>query len=162
MEKFNSLLFKIEKVIGQIMLAALLILIVINIILRYMFNMPLFWSEEISNALFIWMGFIGMAYAQGNSSLIALTTLSDKFSGTTKKFVDLFNDLIIAAVVITMFYYSITVWPYLMITPALKIHEGFIYICVPISFGLMIVHQLLKITGNLVNIKMSRTGKGGH
>lgn len=160
MEKISSFLFKIEKIIGQVMLAFLLLLIVVNILLRYIFNMPIFWSEEVSNALFIWIGFIGTAYALGNSSLISLTTLSDKFKGKSKVILDLIIDIIIVVFVVIMLYSSIEVWPFLMITPALKIHEGIIFISVPISFALMVIHQLIKIAKNIFYFrKLMEEGK---
>ena len=59
----NDILFSIEKEVTWVLFLAMLILLVIQVVCRYVLNMPLAWSEEICRLLYIAVSFIGAAIA---------------------------------------------------------------------------------------------------
>ena len=65
--------------IASALLAAAVLLVVMQIILRFGFNNPKAWAEEVSRYLFIWMVFIGAGIATARGSHIRVTEIVDFF-----------------------------------------------------------------------------------
>jgi TRAP-type transport system small permease protein len=49
-----------------------------QVILRYVFNSPLTWSEELARYLFIWCAFLGWIIASRKSSHLAMTFVAER------------------------------------------------------------------------------------
>lgn len=52
----------IEKILCVVLLAAMSILIVVQVFFRYALNNSLSWTEELSRYMFIWLIYIGISY----------------------------------------------------------------------------------------------------
>lgn len=57
------ILKNLDAAITCITLTICVILVNANVIMRYILNNPIHWSEEIVTSLFVWTVFIGSAYA---------------------------------------------------------------------------------------------------
>ena len=51
-----------EDVLAVILMSAATLIIVIQVIMRYLFKNSLSWSEEMARYLFVWMTFISISY----------------------------------------------------------------------------------------------------
>ncbi|MDN5842745.1 MAG: TRAP transporter small permease [Alcaligenaceae bacterium] len=67
-EKINRIIFFTI----AIFLAALALILFVQVVLRYIWHSPLIWSEEVAKYLSIWVVFLGMGIAMRNMSLIAV------------------------------------------------------------------------------------------
>ena len=65
MDKIDYFIKKIEKFIGIILITAIFLFVLVNIILRYVFNIGIQWSEVSINYMFIYLGFFSSAYILG-------------------------------------------------------------------------------------------------
>ncbi|MDG4674816.1 TRAP transporter small permease [Shinella sp. 838] len=61
------------------------LLIFVQVIMRYVFESSLLWSEELVRWLFIWTIWVGIAYAFRVGDHIRITVLSDRLSEPWKK-----------------------------------------------------------------------------
>ena len=52
---------KITKILLSITMASMFIIVVLQVICRYVLEIPLYWSEELARYLMIWSGFLGAA-----------------------------------------------------------------------------------------------------
>lgn len=57
------ILKNLDAIVTSVTLLSCVVLVNANIIMRYFFNAPIKWSEEIVTGLFVWTCFIGSAYA---------------------------------------------------------------------------------------------------
>ena len=57
---------------------AMTMLVLVQIVLRYIFNVPLAWVEEMTVFLMIWMAFMGAAVGVRRGTHIAMTMLVDR------------------------------------------------------------------------------------
>ena len=57
---------------------AMTVLVLVQIVLRYVFNVPLPWVEEMTIFLMIWMAFMGAAIGVRRGAHIAMTILVDR------------------------------------------------------------------------------------
>ena len=115
----------------------------LQVIMRYVFNNSLTWTEEFSRVLFIWMSWLGISYAQKKNEHIKITMLTDRLKGTTRKVVLVLADILAIAILATFMVEGVVVVQKVMAigshTPALSIPQWAIYLSVPISCGLMAV-----------------------
>lgn len=66
-------------------LAATVLLGLTQVVLRYVFNAPLTWSEEAGRYLFVWSVFLGMAIAYGRGEHVKVTTLVDLLPAAARR-----------------------------------------------------------------------------
>ncbi|MBU1078343.1 MAG: TRAP transporter small permease [Spirochaetes bacterium] len=103
------MLKKIEEYFIIFIFAVIILLVFTQVISRYILKESLSSSEEIVRYLFVWLTFIGIAFAFHNSSHIKITVLSDKvkfFNSRLYQFIYLIIGLIFF---ITLFIFSIKV-----------------------------------------------------
>lgn len=80
--------------LANICLAAMLIMVFINVLLRYFFREPIHWGDEIMTYLMILVSFFGFGYNLMKSRHIRMTALVDKLSPKMQNYVSVFNSLI--------------------------------------------------------------------
>lgn len=107
------------------------------------------WSEELSKLLFIYAGYLGIVAGIKDKGHVAIDVFVNKLPAKIQKWVYLFNQLLILAALITVFYISFTVverQEHLeMVT--LQISYVYMYAALPILTGLMIfrlIERLIK------------------
>ena len=59
----KSILTNLDAIITGTTLTICVILVNANVIMRYFFNNPIHWCEEVVTSLFVWTVFIGSSYA---------------------------------------------------------------------------------------------------
>ncbi|WP_417269946.1 TRAP transporter small permease [Celeribacter sp.] len=74
-----------EQVILASFMALMAVLIFVQVIMRYVFESSLVWSEELARWLFIWTIWTGIAYAFRTGDHIRITMLSDSLSPLNRK-----------------------------------------------------------------------------
>ncbi len=108
MEALNKIKFWIDKVIeviSTIILAIMTVLVVYQVVTRYVFNAPSAISEILSQYLFVWMIMFGSAYVYGSREHLTIDILKDKFGPKTNMIAE-----ICAQVVLFLFIALVCVW----------------------------------------------------
>ncbi|MDR0853389.1 MAG: TRAP transporter small permease [Clostridiales Family XIII bacterium] len=96
---------RLEEVFLVILMAVAVILVAAQVITRNL-GIPLPWSEEIARFIFLWLIWVGAAYATKEKKHIAIDIISDKFKGKAKIVSEIFINLIWFGFLIFMIYYS--------------------------------------------------------
>ncbi len=65
----------VEEVILMILLSLMVLVVVIQVFMRYVMNNSLSWPEEITRYFFVWFTFIGMSYCISNNSNVKIDML---------------------------------------------------------------------------------------
>ncbi len=65
-------------VLSRAAVVAMTLLVLVQVVLRYIFNVPLVWVEEMTVFLMIWMAFMGAAIGVRRGAHIAMTILVDR------------------------------------------------------------------------------------
>ncbi len=137
-----------ENIIGIGLLGSVL-LVFVNVLLRYILNSSSTWIEEIVRYLIIWITFIGSAVCFRNMSHMGIDLIFSFVKGGVKKAVEIY--IIIASIAFMSFLlkYGIDLFLFTQasgqITPALGIKLHWIYIGIPFGAALSILElaQLL-------------------
>lgn len=130
------------------MFALMLLVVGLTIFLRYVFNYSLFWSDELSRYLFIWVTLIGAALGVEKGMHFRVDFFVENyFPNRIKKVVSFVGSSLVAIFIICFFYYSIMLCVMASgeQSAALRISCGVIYSGMSISAFLMLVHLGLKM-----------------
>ncbi|MCI2256807.1 TRAP transporter small permease [Domibacillus sp. PGB-M46] len=154
----NKLSRSLENTLNIIMALALAVMVVLvfgNVVLRYLFNSGITWSEEMSRYLFIWLTFLGAIGAFKNKEHLGVDMLIKRLPNKMKRVVLVISDLLILAVLFLVLDGS---WKMTMINidskaPATGLPLAFVYgtgILVSISMGVMTIQNLYQVVFNKI------------
>ncbi len=85
---------RILSLIAAFFLAAAVILAFTQVVLRFVFNNPQAWAEEVGRYLFVWVTFIGAAVAVAHDSHIRVDALIQKFTPKTQDHLKRFRHVV--------------------------------------------------------------------
>jgi len=155
-----KILLKVEWIIetALVLLLAFMVLVVfVEVIMRYVFNSSITSAEEVSRMLFIWMVFIGVALMLIKNRHIAFDAIQTAMPGSVKKILQ-----VITYIGIGIVSYFLTVYGYLYSEQNFEwpmagtgIPYGYISMILPICGAAMLIVTLVKLIGLFI------PGKGG-
>ncbi|MGA9228102.1 MAG: TRAP transporter small permease [Mesobacillus sp.] len=146
----------INRVVG-ILLAAMLgvmsILIILQVISRFVINFPLTWSEELSRYLMIYIVFLGAGLAMRHNNLISIELLPELLSGNKRRAV------IILVMIISIIFFAILFKQGIDIlsmvkmqsSPGLQLSMSIPYASIPIGSFVLAINSLAVILDQLSN-----------
>jgi TRAP-type C4-dicarboxylate transport system permease small subunit len=153
--KINQLLQKAEKLIGAACLGVMLFIMLLNIMMRYLLLIPINWSDELNNYLFIWSGFLACAYTTAEDGHVRVTLIW----GALPKKVRTVTHFAMNLIMLTAFAFFIgPTWRLLGRLPlsnSLRVPLKYVYSILPIAFSLMSLHlvnNMLKDALSLVRL----------
>lgn len=150
----------IELYICVFLMSFMTLLIFVQVVMRYVFNNSLSWSEELARYVFIWLIYIGISYGCKLRKHIKIDAALDLFPKKVRPYVVVIGDIlfIVFAVYITItgFTYSMEQIQYDMRSPALKIPYQYIYLSTVAGFGLATIRQIQTI---IYRVKCLKNGE---
>ncbi|MCZ8552000.1 TRAP transporter small permease [Escherichia albertii] len=96
------LLGKMVEVAAVLTLFLLVIITIAAVIMRYCFNMPLQWTEELSGLLMIWVVMFGAVVAERDNTHLSIPFLADALTQRRQRVLTLFVSLISILLLIIM------------------------------------------------------------
>ncbi len=115
-----------------------IVLIFYGVLMRYVFNSPKSWIEEISSYSIIWGSLFGISVALRNNHHIQIDMLYDKLPDAAKRWVDLFANAV--GIFFSLFY---TYYGYLLV--AKRYTSGMV--SMDVGIPMWIVYMILPISG---------------
>jgi TRAP-type C4-dicarboxylate transport system permease small subunit len=144
----SKLIEKYEKVLDWLtsgILAALLLIVLMQVVSRYIFNNSLSWTEEAARYLMIWGVLLGVSLAYRNGYLISIETFVNRFPASVGRVVRAVNKLLslFFTGLLTAYGVNLCILGAQMESPALEISYLWIYLAVPVGAGLLFVLFLI-------------------
>lgn len=140
---FKKILFKIDDIVAAIVLIGVVVITIINVIFRYMFNAPILWAEEVALAFYVWLVFIGASSALKRNGHIGIDYFVEKLPYKMKGVTKYLRNFVIYFVFVYVFIFlgiKLTAQAGLKLTPALGVSYQWIDIAVPIGGVLLVIH----------------------
>ncbi|MEW6227747.1 MAG: TRAP transporter small permease [Bacillota bacterium] len=148
----------IEKAVGAFLSLAVFVILIVQVFFRYVLDHPITWADELASYTFIWMVFIGAAYAQQADAHvkmdIVLNALPKRFKDVTRIAMDLLILAFLVAVIPAGFNLAGLMKP--IRTPGLRISWAVVLVSAPVGFilaGLHIGGDVVKGVSALVRTK---------
>jgi TRAP-type transport system small permease protein len=155
MKRFVKALEKLQITVGIIFLSVFFLVILLQIITRYM-GISVIWTEEVANYSFIWAIFMGAAVMVNRREHFNFDFIIRKLTGKKKVSLNVFNDLVLIVFNVCIFFLGVIVvkefWNYTWATlPDMKM--GYIWIAIPIMAGTMILYSISHIMDHIQSQK---------
>lgn len=135
-----SILNRLEEMIASVCLAGMAVTISLQVFNRFVLNSSLSWSGELGRYLFIWAVYIGCAYATQHDKHLGVGLIERFAPSGVSRVTRMLADLISLAFCVVATWWSIDMLQFLAMTgqkaPALGVSVIWVYLCVPIGFGL--------------------------
>jgi len=137
----RSLLDRLVSGVLALILGGMTVLVFASVVLRYVLNSPVTWSEELASLLFAWLTFVGAYVGFRSRSHIAIDTLVVFLPETLRQGIARVVDVIVLGV-LGLFVWQgaglcLTTWG--LEFPAMEISRGYLYLSLPVGATLMIV-----------------------
>lgn len=126
---------------------------VLQVIMRRMFNNSLSWSEESIRYVFIWMMFLGLGIGVRDGKHIRISAIEEILPEKVKKILSILADFIFLGYACYIFYYGVSVaLSFVKMpqnSPALGIPMVLVYLAAPVGFGLLVIRLAQKIVSDI-------------
>ena len=134
--------------VAAFLLSAMTIMVLIQVVSRYVFQSPTAFTEELVRYLLIWTGFIGAAYAFFVRAHMALVFVREKLPEASRRLLVIFIDAVVLLFAAGVMIYggirlSVSVWDQL--SPLLGISRGLVYSMAPLSGILIVLAQIINL-----------------
>jgi TRAP-type C4-dicarboxylate transport system permease small subunit len=132
-----------EEILSGIFMVLMFMATFANVLARYFFNSPIQWAEEFSRYAFIWVVFLGAVVCTKHKRHVGIDSLVKALPSHIQPWVNLAADLFtLALMVIIIWYGGILTWRATQVTATLNVPQYIIYIVVPASGVLGLLHSL--------------------
>ncbi len=130
----------LEEMLLVILLAAIVLVMLYQIVRRYLFNSSLSWSEEFCRYCFIWFMFVAFSYSIRLKSDLRVDAVLNLLPGGVRRGLEWFNLILCLAVTAFLFYSSFGSVAYVAKTgetsTGLHLPFTYLYASMVVGFGL--------------------------
>lgn len=136
----------VERVAASVIFCSMMIVVTAQILMRYVFNHPLLWSEEFARYVYVWLVFIGSAYGVTQEKHVAVTILTDRLPEPVRNALKLVCNLLVIAALLYMLPHSVK---YLgrqhgLRSGCMQLPMSLVFAAVPVGYLLMVIHMALQ------------------
>lgn len=141
----RKILVNLDDILACLVLSAIVAVTVLAVVMRYLFHMPLPWTEELQLALYLWLIMLGAVSAMKRRGHIGIDAFVNLLPPGVRRIIGYWNDAL-SIVVLLLFGWlgqELAQGAEQKITPLLGIRYAWIDMAVPVGALLMIVQLLL-------------------
>lgn len=139
-----------EEILLVIMFIILVLVIFLQVVMRYVFNNSLSWTEAMGRYIFVWMSWIGVSLGARKGEHIKITSLVDKLPFRSAHFFNILSEILVIGICVITIYYGIEICTMLINLGArdevLKINPAVGFAAVPVGCGLQLFRSIQAIT----------------
>ncbi len=143
LRRINSIFMKLIKWISIAAFAVMLAAASLQIVMRFVFQTPLAWTDEVARYCFIWSTMLGCAYLVQKGGHSSVELLGNALTGQAKCFHGILVDLL------CLFFYAVVIKGGITLVQAgatsnsvaCSIPMALVYLIVPLSGVLMFLFQ---------------------
>lgn len=147
----------IEEVILVALFAIMVIVIFVQIVMRYGFNDSPSWSEELGRYIFVWLTWLGISIGAREGEHIKITILTDKMPFKTANVMNIVSEAVVIVICAVTVFYGIIMSEMLLGLNArsavLHISQVWGHAAVPVGCGLMILRGLQSIWSSVKKLR---------
>ncbi|HHV65714.1 MAG TPA: TRAP transporter small permease [Peptococcaceae bacterium] len=149
MKKFK--LSDLDLYVGAACFVVLVLLIIVNVTLRYVFKTGMVWAEELILILFAWATYLGIVVSQRYNRHIKIDFIFKMFPKPVQKFLDIVTDIAITILTCYITYLAVT----LCInagtkkTLVMQLPINVVNSCLAVAFALICLGSVVRIVEKL-------------
>lgn len=149
MSKVRTFLDNLEENVLLFILFAAVVLIFMQVVMRYVFSNSISWSEELGRYLFIWLTWLSTGYAVRKKRHLRIEVIMDFFGERGKTIIDIITMIVWSGFTVFLINQSwqVTsmVWRRGQLSAALEIYTAFAYAAIPVGATIMLLRLIDEI-----------------
>ena len=133
--------------IGSIFFVAMVLLIIVNVVLRYIFKMGISWAEELILIFFAWSTYLGIVAAVRYGSHVKVDIIFNMFPKVVQKIIDIITEIAIVVLGGYITYLSIILCLNVgnKRTNVMRLPANVINSCLIVSFMLITIWSIIRV-----------------
>lgn len=148
-DSINDFLVNVIKYVLAVILSVQIVLIFMTAVMRYVFNHPLSWSDELTTYMLVLITFLGGYVAANTGALAKVELLSSKFSGVASIIIQILAHLFLAGLVgwIAIYGTKLFLSPVIQrqTSSAMQMPVRYIWWSLPVTMWLLLFTEILAI-----------------
>ena len=144
--------------------AAMIFILFIQVVMRYIFNAPTVWAEELGRYLFVWMTILAAGFGITERVHIGIDTLVCKLNPTARKIVKIISNVVVSVFLIFLIIkgsqLSQIAWAYSAYTMSF-VKIGYVYAAIPTGALLMLISTIMVIMEDIKSMEKDNMPTGG-
>lgn len=149
MKKFVDCLELLQSIFGVVLFVALIVIVFLQVVSRYIFHNPLIWSEETARFLLFWVALMGASLSVKNQRHFTIDFFTpDRIQNQTiKRIFQIIPNLciILFSLVMIIVGYQYCQMGRFRVGPSSNINMRYIYMAIPIAGATMLIYSLYHI-----------------
>ncbi|MFA6506266.1 MAG: TRAP transporter small permease [Treponemataceae bacterium] len=152
-KKFVGKLNFVAKSITFATLTVMTVMIVLQVVFRYVLQSSLSFSEELARYMFIWSAFVGTAIALRSRSHVSIEIIVANLPKPIKR-----RAIAVTNSLSFIFYALLTIFGFIMMldtaeqtSPALGISMALVYLCVPIAGFILMANVIVNASEEIAD-----------
>ncbi len=143
--KIVDILDKIEENVLVIMFMSMVAIIFFQVIMRFVFNNSLVWSEELGKFIFVWISWLGISIGHRKGEHIKITILVDRLPHKLRMLSVAISELILIVICLITMYYSVLMMGIQKSVPyaGIKISTSWGYFALVLGCGLFTLRAIV-------------------
>ena len=154
----------LEEFIMVLLLSSIVVIMLFQIIRRYIFNDSLSWSEEFCRYCYNWMRFVAFSYSARLGSDLRVDALISMLPQGCRNIIEIINLILCIMVAGFLFYHSFGTVAGVMETGeasvALKLPMQYVYAASVVGYGLGTVRYIQRLVLFILGLKKSPAEEG--
>ncbi len=144
MERASDIVHRVTKTALIIILSVMALVVFLQVIFRYVLNLPLFWTEEFARYCLVWASLLGAAVAMKRGQHLAVTIFMDRMPPGVHRVLSIIARLsvILILAVIVVGGIQLVLVTRAQISPALRVPMSLPYLAVPVGAAIMLFHAI--------------------
>jgi TRAP-type C4-dicarboxylate transport system permease small subunit len=152
--KLKKLLYVIDRILYYflaMLLVALVLLMSTNILFRFVFLLPIHWTEEISMLLFIWIVFMSSAVVQKRDGHVSIEIIYKNCPALARKIMKIAGQILVLFILVIMTVLSMKLvrFQYHSLTASLMLPYSVFSLTMLLSVILMLIYTTISIMHNI-------------
>ncbi|MFC1858578.1 TRAP transporter small permease [Thermodesulfobacteriota bacterium] len=142
------------KFMVMVMVPLMAIIVIAQVVMRYVFKSPFIWAEEAARYLLIWIACLGSAYAVREKFHISVLFFHEKLQGHAKDSATMIIHFLVIGffVICVVSGFSLARSEWGQISPGLGMRMSWVLISVPVGFSIMTLFTLEELFADIGKI----------
>lgn len=153
MNRISELIMALIRVLIIILVPIMTIVVFAQVVMRYVFNSPFFWAEELAAHMLIWLSCLGAAYAVRTGENIAVEIFPKRMPLVMDLFVLVSVMIFFSITVFYAFQWCISEWT--QTSAAMGIRITWLYASILVCFGVALFFAV-ELLLNKVGVAFSK------
>lgn len=134
--------------------STMIVSIFLQVTFRFILHSPLYWTEELSRYSFVYIVFVGAAWAGKERMHLGVDYFTSKLPGRLEKRLKIIMDILIMLFSAAIVYAGFQVVPvnFGQLSPALNIPMGAVYLAIPVGFLLLFIYYFEHFINDVKNL----------